>query len=715
MRVYQLAKELDIGSKDFVTLIGKMGIVVKGHMSGLEDSDVARIRKEVSASKNPVKKQDEKKVSTETSKEIPKEIPKEKLPVKPAAKIEKAKVIEKPVVAEVVKEVAPEVVPEKVEAVVAETTDVKEIEVKFPVTVGNLAKALNVKANELIKKLMERKIFASINQEITRELVEDVLLDYDCLIKEAVVSDEVLEVEESSIFTEGDNESLKDDEPRAPIVTMMGHVDHGKTSLLDRIRSGNVADGEAGGITQHIGAYKVKSSNGEVVFVDTPGHEAFTAMRARGANVTDIVVLVIAADDGIMPQTKEAIDHAKAAGVPIIVAINKIDKPEANSQNVKTQLTEFELVSEEWGGSTICVDVSAHTGQGIDDLIEAIFLEAEMLELKTCSKRRARGVVVEAHLDKGRGPVTTVIVMAGTLKIGQILVAETHYGKIRALVTDCGKRIKKAGPATPVEVWGLNGVPTAGDKFVIVDSEREARQYHNEAAAKAKEIANGPVKKLLSLEDLYSQISEGNLKELNIVLKADNTGSLEALRQSLLKLSNEQVGLKILHEAVGPISESDVVLAKASGAIVIAFHVKVDPKAFAASEREGVDIRSYKIIYEVIDEVRNAMEGVLDALDVEVEIGEVEVRAIFKSSKVGTIAGSYVRQGKVVRNSIVRVMRGKEMIYDGHLETLKREKDDVREVLEGYECGIVLAKYNDLKEGDILKISVMEKQKQLMR
>ncbi len=684
MRVYELAKELGRTSKDLLALLHQdMSIEVKGHMSGLDDEIVAKVKVKVAGNFS---------VDQETPVEKSKEEDTPKVETKAKAK------------------------PEPLEEALQETTDseddTRELSLKFPITVGNLAKKLNVKVNELIKKLMHRKIFASINQEISRELVEDLLLDYNCFIKEKVVVVEETVVV-GDIFAEIDDvpENL---ELRAPIVTMMGHVDHGKTSLLDAFRDTSVTAGEAGGITQHIGAYEVSTDHGNVAFIDTPGHEAFTAMRARGAQVTDIVVLVIAADDGVRPQTVEAINHAKAAEVPIIVAVNKCDKPEADPQRVRTQLTEYDLLAEDWGGKTIFVEVSAHSGQGLSDLIEMLILEAEMLELKANPNRSARGVVFEAHLDKGRGVVATLMVTAGTLKVGDIVVAGKSYGKVRALMNHQGKRLKLAGPSTPVEVLGFGDIPIAGDQFAVVKSEKEARSYQKFFLAQAQEQQLSSGKKVMTLEDLYSHISQGDIKELNIVLKSDNTGSMEALKESLVKLSNDQVDLKILHQGVGTINESDVVLARASGAIIIGFHVNSDSQATQTAERDNVDIRIYNIIYEVVDEVRNAMEGILDAKDVQRNIGIVEVRATFKSSKVGLIAGCDVSSGQVKRGSFVRVIRGNEQVADDKIHTLRREKDDVREVNEGYECGIVLDKFKDVQEGDIFEIYVVEKQKQFL-
>jgi translation initiation factor IF-2 len=688
MRIYQLSKELDIVSKDLIAMLADMGITVKGHMSGLDDETVAKIKNQLMLDKPKAENESQKKSNT-------------KDPLQ-----EKAKKIIK----EAVEESKGESPPEDV----SKNENIREIEMKFPLTVGELAKAIGVKTNELIKKLMERKIFAAVNQQVTKELVEDILLDYGFLLKERkkARSDRDSKDRIDPFATEDDD--LDQLQLRSPIITLMGHVDHGKTSLLDALRNTKVTEGEAGGITQHIGACEVSTGQGRVVFVDTPGHAAFTAMRARGAQVTDIVVLVVAADDGVMPQTIEAIAHARAAEVPIIVAVNKVDKPDADPQRVRTQLTEYDLLAEEWGGKTIFLDVSAHSRQGLDELLEMLALESEMLELRANPHKNAEGLVLEAHLEKSRGAIATLIVMGGTLCVGDVVLAGHCFGKIRAMFNDQGGSVKEAGPATPVEVLGLNGVPNAGDKFKVFESQKKARQHHEELFNKNKEVRLAKSNIALTLEDLYSQIEQGEIKELNVIVKADNMGSLEALSSALKDLSTNQVELKIIHQGIGQVTESDILLAKASGAIVFTFHLSVNVVIEAVSKRESVEMRHYSIIYEVIDDVRNAMEGVLDDKEVETAIGTAEVRALFKSSKVGVIAGSYVTSGIVQKNAFVRVMRDGELFAEDKIGTLKREKDDVKEIKKGFECGIVLTQTSDFKEGDIFEVYLIEKEKQFL-
>ena len=487
---------------------------------------------------------------------------------------------------------------------------------------------------------------------------------------------------------------------RPPVVCVMGHVDHGKTSLLDAIRHSNVTDREAGGITQHIGAYVVEINGEKITFLDTPGHEAFTAMRMRGANSTDIAILVVAADDGVMPQTVEAINHAKAAGVEIIVAINKIDKPGANVERVKQELTEYELIPEDWGGSTVFVPVSAHTKEGIPELLEMILLTAEVMELKANPNRAARGLVIEAELDKGKGSVATVLVQKGTLHVGDAIAAGSAHGRVRAMMDDKGRRVKEAGPSQPVEILGLNDVPNAGEVFVGCESEKEARNFADTFIAQNKVKLLEETKSKMSLDDLFNQIKEGNLKELNIVVKADVQGSVEAIKQSLLKLSNDEVVVKIIHGGVGAINESDVILASASNAIIIGFNVRPDATAKDIAEREGVDLRLYRVIYNAIEDVEAAMKGMLDPVFEEKTLGHAEVRQTFKASGVGTIAGAYILDGIFERNCTTRLIRDGVVIFDGPLASLKRFKDDVKEVRAGYECGFVFENFNDVKEGD---------------
>ena len=494
---------------------------------------------------------------------------------------------------------------------------------------------------------------------------------------------------------------------RPPVVCVMGHVDHGKTSLLDAIRDTHVTDREAGGITQHIGAYMVEINGEKITFLDTPGHEAFTAMRMRGANSTDIAILVVAADDGVMPQTVEAINHAKAAGIDIIVAVNKIDKPNANIEKVKQELAEYELIPEDWGGSTIFVPVSAHTREGIDQLLEMILLTAEICELKANPKRQARGIVIEARLDKGRGAVATVLVQKGTLKVGQPIACGSSYGRVRAMIDDKGRNVKEAGPSTPVEILGLSSVPGAGEVFVSTETEKEARSFAETFISEGKNRLIEETKSKMSLDDLFSQIQSGNVKELDIIVKADVQGSVEAVKQSLVKLSNEEVVVKVIHGGVGAINESDVTLASASNAIIIGFNVRPDTTAKAIADREGVDVRLYKIIYNAIEDVEAAMKGMLDPIFEEKVIGHAEVRQIFKASGVGNIAGSYVLDGSFQRGCMVRISREGKQIFEGNLASLKRFKDDVKEVKAGYECGLVFEDFNDIQELDQIEAYIM--------
>lgn len=577
----------------------------------------------------------------------------------------------------------------------------KTLKLREGTTVKEFAELISVKIADVIKKFMELGYMPTINQPVD---IDAALLVADSFgIKLGVVP-----VEEELII-EGDDEDLSKLIPRPPVVTIMGHVDHGKTSLLDAIRETRVTETEAGGITQHIGAYKVTLKEKEIVFLDTPGHEAFTAMRARGAKVTDIVVLVVAADDGVMPQTIEAINHAKAANVPIVVAINKIDKPEANPQRVKTKLAEHGIVSEEWGGQNILVEVSAKKRIGIEHLLEMILLQAEMMELKANPDKISKGAIIEARLDRGRGPVATVLVQSGTLKIGDAFLAGTNVGRVRALIDDTGKRILEAGPSTPVEVIGFPEVPTAGDIFTVVEDEKRARQIAFARLQKEK-LAEMAKEKRLTLADLYAKIKEGEIKELNIIIKADAQGPVEALQDALEHIIHPEVKVKVIHTAVGGINESDVMLATASNAIIIGFNVRPESKASQTAEREGVDIRLYTIIYEAIEEVKKALEGLLEPTLKEKVLGRAEVRQLFHISRLGTIAGCYVLDGSVSRTSDgIRIIRDNIVIYDGKIASLKRFKEDVREVQASYECGIMIENYNDIKVGDILEDYIIEK------
>ncbi len=569
------------------------------------------------------------------------------------------------------------------------------------ITVGELAAGLKKTAAEVIKVLMKLGVMASVSQTIDYDTAEIVVLELGCKIKKAVV----VTIEERIMDdTEDTAESLKE---RDPIVVVMGHVDHGKTSLLDAIRNAKVTSTEAGGITQHIGAYRVNHEGHNITFLDTPGHAAFTSMRQRGAMSTDIAVLVVAADDGIMPQTIEAINHAKAANVQIIVAINKMDKPEANPDRVKQQLTEHSLVPEEWGGDIICVPVSAHTHMGIDVLLENILLVAEMAELKANPDRRAKGVVIEARLDKGRGPVATLLVQNGTLNQGDIIVAGTSVGRVRIMTNEKGQTLKTAGPSVPVEITGLAEVPSAGDDFDAVSDERLARQLVEQRKQKAKEAQFSAAQKV-TLDNLFSHLEDGDMKELNVIVKADVQGSVEAVRESLEKISNEEVRVKVIHGGVGAINESDVMLAGTSGAIIVGFNVRPDSVAKETAERDGVDIRTYRVIYDCIEEITAAMKGMLAPKFREVQLGQIEVRNTYKISSIGTVAGCYITDGKVTRNAQIRVVRDGIVLAEDKIASLRRFKDDVKEVAQGYECGITLEKYGDVKEGDVFEAFIIE-------
>ena len=579
--------------------------------------------------------------------------------------------------------------------------EIKTIIIPESLTLKELADKMKQPAAAIVKKLFLAGKMVSINQELSFEEAEEIALEYE-IIAEKEVKVNVVE------------ELLKEDEEdeatmvtRPPVVCVMGHVDHGKTSLLDAIRSTSVTAREAGGITQHIGAYMVETKGEKITFLDTPGHEAFTAMRLRGAKSTDIAILVVAADDGVMPQTVEAISHAKAAGIEIIVAVNKIDKPAANVERVKQELTEHGLITEDWGGDTIIVPVSAHTKEGIDKLLEMILLTAEVAEYKANPNRKARGIVIEAQLDKGRGPVATILVQKGTLKVGDTIAIGATYGKVRAMMDDKGRRVKEATPSTPVEILGLNGVPDAGEVFLATENEKEARTIAEAFVAQSKEQLIADTKARLSLDGLFSQIQAGNIKELNIIVKADVQGSVEAVKQSLVKLSNEEVAVRVIHGGVGAINESDVTLASASNAIIIGFNVKPDNTAKETAEREKVDLRLYRVIYQAIEDIEAAMKGMLDPEYEEKVIGHAEVRQTFKASGVGVIAGSYVLDGKIIRGCKARITREGTQIYDGPLASLKRFKDDVKEVATGYECGLVFEKFNDLQEFDQVELYMM--------
>ena len=576
-----------------------------------------------------------------------------------------------------------------------------EIDIPETISVGELASRLKKTAVDVIKKLMTLGQMASVSDIIDFDTAAIIAEEFGAKYKKEVI----ITAEDSLLLDIEDNE--EDLEKRSPVVVVMGHVDHGKTSLLDAIRNTSVTSGEAGGITQHIGAYQVPVNDRKVTFLDTPGHEAFTAMRARGAQVTDIAILVVAADDGIMPQTVESINHAKAAGISVIVAINKMDKETADPDRVKQQLTEHDIIPEEWGGDAICVPVSAKTGAGIKELLEMVNLVADMKELKANPNRKARGTVIESKLDKGRGPVATILVQHGTLKIGDVVVAGTCFGKVRAMIDEKGRRIKDAGPSVPVEILGLSAVPDGGDLFYVVEDEKKAREVADERIANAKIEAAQSIQKA-SLESLFDQIEQGKMKQLNIIVKADVQGSVEAVKQSLEKLSNEEVKVSVIHGAVGAVNESDIMLANASNAIIVGFNVRPDANANASAERAGVQMKLYRVIYDAIEEITAAMKGMLDPEFKEVVQGHAEIRQTFKVSSIGTIGGSYVLDGKISRNSEVRLVRDGIVIHEGILSSLKRFKDDVKEVSAGYECGIGIENYNDIKEGDIVESFIME-------
>ena len=590
--------------------------------------------------------------------------------------------------------------PEKKKEEVVEEA-IKVIVLPESITIKELAEKMKLQPAAIIKKLFLEGKIVTVNQEISYEDAENIAMEYDILCEKEVKVDVIEEL------LKEDEEAEENLVERPPVICVMGHVDHGKTSLLDAIRKTNVTDKEAGGITQHIGAYTVSINGRKITFLDTPGHEAFTAMRMRGANATDIAVLVVAADDGVMPQTVEAINHAKAAGIEIVVAVNKIDKPAANVERVKQELTEHELIPVDWGGTTEFVPVSAKSGDGIENLLETILLTADILELKANPDRKARGLVIEAELDKGRGPVATVLVQKGRLQVGDFISAGSSHGKVRAMIDDKGRRVKEDLPSTPVEILGLSDVPSAGEVFIAHDSDKSAKNYAETYLAQNKEKMLEETKSRMSLDDLFSQIKEGNLKELNLIVKADVQGSVEAVKQSLMKLSNEEVVVKCIHGGVGAINESDVSLASASNAIIIGFNVRPDPTAKATAERERVDVRLYKVIYQAIEDIEAAMKGMLDPIFEEKVIGHAEVRQIFKASAVGNIAGSYVLDGVFQRGCKIRITREGEQIYEGGLASLKRFKDDVKEVKSGFECGLVFEGFDQMQELDIVEAYIM--------
>lgn len=581
----------------------------------------------------------------------------------------------------------------------------RRVVISGPIAVKDLAEQLGVKATDLIKRLINLGVMVGVNNEIDKETAVIVAGELGAEVEERASVEE-----REEILIQGEEDREEDLKERPPVVTVMGHVDHGKTSLLDKIRSSRVTASEAGGITQHIGASVIDWEGRSIVFLDTPGHEAFTAMRARGAQVTDIAVLVVAANDGVMPQTIEAINHAKAANVPLVVAINKIDLPEANPERVRTELTEHGVISEEWGGDTMMVPVSAHTGEGLDKLLEALVLQADIMELKANPDRSAAGTIIEAQLDRGRGPVATVLVNRGTLHVGDVFLSGAVYGRVRALINDRGERVKAVGPSMPVEVLGFNQLPEAGDDFVIMEDDRQAKSIADARATRSR-ASNDPGMRGVSLDEFYQRLKDEAMRDLNLVIKADVHGSAEALAQSVTKLSNEEVRVRVLHTGVGSVTESDVMLAQASGAIIIGFGIGIESKARQLAEREHVDIRQYRIIYEALDDVKQALAGMLTPKYQELFLGRAEVREVFRVPKVGAVAGSYVTDGKILRSGQVRVIRDGAVVHEGSIASLKRFKDDVREVATGYECGIGLERFNDIKVGDILEVYTQEQVK----
>lgn len=699
VRIYELAKQSGLSSKNLIEILhNEFGIEAKNHMSVIEGEEadivmeyIKNLNKDEQKDENVSSDEKETKDLNETAKDefadeiIADEEEYEEVKVKKRHKNDKNKKAE-------VRPAAPK---EK------EDTEIGMITIPEAIKVSDFAAKIKKPVAEIIKKLFLKGIMASINHEISYEIAEKIAEEYNIIVEKEVVK----EKEEVLINDAEDPEdTLK---PRPPVVTVMGHVDHGKTSLLDAIRHARVTSSEAGGITQHIGAYTVKINNQQIVFLDTPGHEAFTAMRARGAQATDIAVLVVAADDGVMPQTIEAINHAKAANVPIIIAINKMDKHGANPDMVKQELTEYGLIAEDWGGDTICVPVSAKSHEGIDTILEMILLVAEMQELKANPNRTAKGIIVEAQLDKGKGPIATVLVQKGTLHVGDAIIAGTAYGKVRAMLDDKGRKVVKATPSIPVEVQGLSEVPSAGDILYAVSDDKTARKIADLRKVKERQEQYSSTSKI-SLDDLFAQIQEGKVKDLNLVVKADVQGSVEAVRQSLEKLSNDEVRVKVIHGAVGAISEADVTLASASNAIIIGFNVRPDAMARQSAEKEKVDIRTYRVIYNAIDDITAAMKGMLEPEYKEVVTARIRVRTTFKVSNVGTIAGAYVEEGKVNRNNDVRVIRDGVVVFEGKINSLKRFKDDAKEVAAGYECGIMIDRFNDIKEDDVLETYTME-------
>ncbi len=694
VRVYELARDIGVQSKDLVEFLEELGADVKNHMSTLEDDIAAMVKEHFVGEAMPEEEVEAKFADKLPSRERIKAGPKaddddrraeggrhKKSPKQRRSNNNRKRNHNQKGSGQ------------------SNRIANREVEIPTSVTVKDLSSLFGIPAAQLIKKLMQFGIMAAVTQNVDRDAAVMLAEEFGISVKEP---------KEAPIDPMEDIEDAEDAlVERPPVVTIMGHVDHGKTTLLDAIRESKVVDQEAGGITQHIGAYQVEINGRKITFLDTPGHEAFTAMRSRGAQVTDIAILVVAADDGVMPQTVEAINHAKAADVPIIVAVNKCDRPNANPDRVKQELTEHGLVPEEWGGDTVCVNISALRHENLDELLEMILLVADMREITANPDRAARGNVIEAELDKGRGPVATVLIRKGTIRVGDAIVAGKVYGKVRAMVDYKGQRIEEAGPATPVEILGFNDVPQAGDVMVVVSDDKTARQVGEERAQEEREAELHKTSRV-TLDELFSQINQGQVKDLNLVVKADVQGSVEAISQSLLRLSNEEVRINVIHGGVGAISETDVNLAAASNAIIVGFNVRPDATARKAAEREEVDLRLYRVIYEAIDHVKAALEGMLEPEYKEVVLGQAEVRATFRVPGVGTIGGCYVIEGKISRNAEVRVLRDNVVIHEGKISSLKRFKDDVREVATNYECGIGVERFNDIKEGDVIEAFVME-------
>ncbi|MGQ9631144.1 MAG: translation initiation factor IF-2 [bacterium] len=688
MKVYRIAKELGIPAKDVIRHLRKMGVAVKNRESTVDEETFRQLESELASSGEKLPDKPEGKATADregtskgrgkkpTESLRPREGGKERTPAKRKQKGGREKA-------------APE------------AKKRRSITVMRPVTVGKLADSMDMQANQVIAKLLSHSIAANINQNLDDETAKSIAREFNFDLQ-------IVDLESTIIKDEPDRP--EDLQPRPPVVTIMGHVDHGKTSLLDIIHKSDIAAQEVGGITQHIGAYDVSVDGKHIVFIDTPGHEAFTAMRARGAHVTDIVVLVVAADDGVMPQTIEAINHARAANVPIIVAINKIDKENADPDRVRKQLADHGLLCEEWGGDTITVPVSAKEGTGVDTLLEMILLQAEILELKANPKAKARGTIIESKLDRRMGPIATVLINKGTLRVGDFFVAGNTYGKVRTLIDDKGRRLKEATPSMPVEVLGFSDVPQAGDKLIVVPSEKDARRIYEHRQDTARTASLRSTSRV-TLEDLYQQIREGSVKDLNIIVKGDTHGTVEVLNDSLTKLSNDEVKIQVIHSGIGSITESDVMLASASNAIIIGFDVRPEISAQQLAENEGVSIEIYNVIYDLIDDIKAAVIGMLEPKYKEVSLGRAEVREIFKVSKVGTVAGCYVTDGKIVRNANVRLIRDDNVVYEGKVKSLKRFKDDAREVTMGLECGVGLENFDDIKVQDIIEVFTLEEVK----